>query len=100
MNRLAHIAYFTDSLQITLRILHCVAYFTTGQSGARDQVLLLPWKKWLQSFQYYISAKRVVNDAQKKVLLLHTVGIEFQELYETKTDPGRDMFGEDTATEY
>ena len=58
------------------------------------------WKKWLQSFQYFIVAKGVVNDAQKKALLFHTAGIELQELYETLTDPGTDTFGEDTATEY
>ena len=58
------------------------------------------WKKWLQSFQYFLVAKGVVNDTQKKALLLHTAGIEVQELYETLTDPGMDTFGEDTATEY
>ena len=58
------------------------------------------WKKWLQSFQYFLVAKGVVNDAQKIALLLHTAGIEVQELYETLTDPGTDTFGEDTATEY
>ena len=58
------------------------------------------WKKWLQSFQYFILAKGVVNDVQKKALLFHTAGIEVQELYETLTDPGTDTFWEDTATEY
>ena len=36
---------------------------------------------------------------KKKALLLHTAGIEVQELYETLTDPGTDSFEEDTATE-
>ena len=58
------------------------------------------WKKWLQSFQYFLVAKGVVNDAQKKALLLHTAGIEVQELYETLTAPGTDTFERDTATEY
>ena len=57
-------------------------------------------KKWLQSFPYFPVAKGVVNDAQKKALLLHTAGIEVRELYETLTDPGADTFEEDTATEY
>ena len=44
-------------------------------------------------------AKGVVNDAQKKALVLHTVGIEVQELYETLNDPGPSVeFEEDTAT--
>ena len=46
-------------------------------------------------------AKGVVNDAQKKALLLHTAGIEVQELYETLTDPGPGAgVEEDTATEF
>ena len=45
-------------------------------------------------------AKGVVNDAQKKALLLHTAGIEVQELYETLRDPGPSVeFEEDTATD-
>ena len=59
------------------------------------------WKKWLQSFQYFLVAKGVVNDAQKKALLLHTAGIEVQELYETLSDPGPSVeFEEDTATDF
>ena len=55
----------------------------------------------LQSFQYFLVAKRVLNDAEKKALLLHTVGTEAQELYETLTDPGpMEEFEEDTATDF
>ena len=43
----------------------------------------------------------MVNDAQKKALLLHTAGIEVQELFETLTDPGpMEEFEEDTATDF
>ena len=42
----------------------------------------------------------MVNDVQKKALLLHTTGKEVQELYETLTDPGTDTFERDTAKEY
>ena len=59
------------------------------------------WKKWLQSFQYFLVAKGVVNDAQKKALLFHTAGTEVQELYETLTDPGpTEEFEENTATDF
>ena len=58
------------------------------------------WKKWLKSFQYFLVAKGVVNDVQKKALLLHTSGIQVQELYEMLTDPGTDTFERDTAMEY
>ena len=58
------------------------------------------WKKWLESFQHFLVAKGVVNDVQK-ALLLHTAGIEAQELYETLNDPGpREEFEEDTATDF
>ena len=67
----------------------------------RNSSALAPrWMKWLQSFQYFLVAKGVVNDAQKKALLLHTAGIEVQELYEMLTDPGMHTFEEDTAMEY
>ena len=59
------------------------------------------WKKWPQSFQYFLVAKGVVNDAQKKALLLYTAGTEVRELYETLTDPGlTEEFEEDTATDF
>ena len=45
-------------------------------------------------------AKGVVNDAQRKALLLHTAGIEVQELYETLSDPGTSVGFEDTATDF
>ena len=41
-----------------------------------------------------------MNEAKKKAFLLHTAGIEVQELYETLMDPGTDTLKEDTATEY
>ena len=42
----------------------------------------------------------MVNEAKKKAFLLHTAGIEVQELYETPMDPGTDTLEDDTATEY
>ena len=34
------------------------------------------WMKWFQSFPYFSVVKGVVNNAQKKFLLLHTAGVE------------------------
>ena len=60
------------------------------ECGKGNSSALAPrWKKWLQSFQYFLVAKGVVNDAQKKALLLHAAGIEVQELYETLTGVSR-----------
>ena len=55
-----------------------------------SSVLATWWEKRLQLLQYFLVAKGVVNDAQKNfnALLLYTVGIEVQELYEMLTDPG------------
>ena len=47
----------------------------------------------------FLVTKGVANDAQKKALLLHTTGIEVQELYETLNDRGP-MEKEDTATDF
>ena len=81
---------------VNIEIQGISAFECKGNSSA----LAPRWKKWLQSFQYFLVAKRVVNDAQKKALPLHTAGIEVKELYETLTNPGTDNFEEDTATEY
>ena len=51
-------------------------------------------------FQYFLVAKGVVNDTQKKALLLHRAGTEVQELYKMLMNPGTDEFQEDSATEY
>ena len=41
------------------------------------------WKRWKRSFNLFLTAKGVTNDKQKVALLLHTGGMEFQELYFT-----------------
>ncbi len=41
------------------------------------------WKRWKRSFDIYIRAKSVTNDSQKIALLLHSGGLEVQDLYFT-----------------
>ena len=41
-----------------------------------------------------------MNNAQKKVLLLHTAETEVQELYKTLNDPGVSVEFEDTVTDF
>ena len=48
-------------------------------------------KKWHQSFQYFLVAKGVVNDAQKKALLPHSTRMEVLVSYDMLTDPEREM---------
>lgn len=46
------------------------------------------WKRWRRSFEFYIAAKGVTSDVQKRALLLHTAGMAVQDLFETLSDPG------------
>ena len=41
------------------------------------------WKRWKRAFNLYVTAKGVTDDGQKTALLLHTAGMDFQELYYT-----------------
>lgn len=41
------------------------------------------WKKWLSSFEHYITAVSISNEVQKKAILLHVVGTEVQEIFAT-----------------
>lgn len=46
------------------------------------------WNKWKKSFVYFIQASGITNDVQKRATLLHLVGIETQEIFETLQDTG------------
>ena len=41
------------------------------------------WKKWKRSFGLYLAGKGVVDDGQKRALLLHAAGVDVQEIYFT-----------------
>ena len=41
------------------------------------------WKKWRRAFHLYVTSKGVTDGAQKVALLLHTGGLELQEIYYT-----------------
>ena len=61
------------------------------------------WKKWRKAFGYLIVGKGIVNDAQKKALLLHCAGMDVQEVFDTLPEPPAenvDGDDEDTPTEY
>ncbi|KAK3752980.1 hypothetical protein QZH41_016287 [Actinostola sp. cb2023] len=46
------------------------------------------WTRWKRSFEYYVEAKGIDKDPQRKALLLHCAGLEVQDVYDTLTDPG------------
>ena len=39
------------------------------------------WRKWKRAFQLYVLGKGITNDSQKRGLLLHTAGLDVQEVY-------------------
>ena len=41
------------------------------------------WKRWKKAFQFYIDGKGVQNNDQKKALLLHSAGMDVQDIFET-----------------
>ena len=41
------------------------------------------WKRWKRAFNLNVTGKDVSNDAQKRALLLHVLGMDVQELYFT-----------------
>ena len=45
--------------------------------------LSVRWKRWKRSFELYLLAKGVSDDKQKVALLLHTAGMDLQDLYYT-----------------
>ena len=46
------------------------------------------WIKWKRSFVYYLEAKGIEKDKQKKALLLHCAGSDAEDIFSTLTDPG------------
>ncbi|XP_022788129.1 uncharacterized protein LOC111328046 [Stylophora pistillata] len=46
------------------------------------------WRKWKRAFQLYVLGKGITNDWQKRGLLLHTAGLDVQEVYFTLVPDG------------
>ena len=45
--------------------------------------LSVRWKRWKRAFRLYVASKGVTNQAQKVALLLHSGGMELQEIFYT-----------------
>ena len=39
------------------------------------------WKKWIRAFKLFVTAKNITNDSRKVALLLHTGGMDLQDIY-------------------
>lgn len=46
------------------------------------------WTKWKKSFEYYLTATGVTDGDQKRALLLHLIGQDSQDIFETFEDTG------------
>ena len=51
------------------------------------------WKRWVRGFKLYITGRGITSDAQKQALLLHTAGLEVQDIFYSPV-------GEDTVKTY
>ena len=52
--------------------------------------LSVRWKRWKRAFNLYVTSKGVTNEGQKVTLLLHSGGIELQEIYYTLVSEDQD----------
>ena len=48
------------------------------------------WKRWKRAFNLYVASKGETNEGQKVTLLLHSGGIELQEIYYTLASEDQD----------
>ena len=46
------------------------------------------WKKWKQSFEFYLTASGTDNDSQMRALLLHCAGTDVQDIFMHLQDVG------------
>ena len=67
-----------------LRVLD-VSGLEPGTPKGEANNLSQPWKRWKRAFNLYVTGKDVSNDAQKRALLLHVLGMDVKELYFTLT---------------
>lgn len=45
------------------------------------------WLRWKRAFQFYLLAKDITDPARQKALLLHTAGMDVQDIYDTLSAP-------------
>ena len=45
------------------------------------------WRRWKRSFEFFIEAKVITKDTQKRVLLLHCAGQDVHDIFLTLSDP-------------
>ena len=48
------------------------------------------WKRWLRAFELYVDGKGIADAAQRRALLLHTAGMDAQDVFYTLPEVGGD----------
>ncbi|XP_046746420.1 uncharacterized protein K02A2.6-like [Diprion similis] len=64
---------------------------------ANGSAVATKWKRWLRAFELYMSTRNVVNPQRKRDFLLHTAGLEVQDIYYTfniEEEEGTDIYKE------
>jgi hypothetical protein len=86
---------------MALPVLSDVALIPSFDVGNDINSMGQRWTRWLRSFNLYATGKGVVDPAQKKALLLHSAGMEVQDIYFTlqERDPGEGETVYDVAVE-
>ena len=54
------------------------ALYCTDSSGIAAR-----WERWLRAFELFVEGKGITNHGQKKALLLHTAGMNVQDIFFT-----------------
>ena len=60
-----------------------VAEHSSISPHGEPNLIAQKWVAWKKSFSYFLAATGVRDDARKKAILLHLVGSETQEIYDT-----------------
>ena len=55
------------------------------------------WKKWFKAFEHYVNAEGLTDADRKFHTLLHTVGMDVQEMYDDLPDPATTTPANDDA---
>ena len=53
-----------------------------GRFDIKDPTAIVArWKRWIRTFEIYADGKGIKNAVQQKALLLHTAGMEVQDVF-------------------
>ena len=73
-------------MAVALQVSGIQPFDTHGDANS----LCMRWERWLRSIKLYVGASGVVDDKQKRQLLLHSAGMDVQDIFYTLTDTGDD----------